>query len=207
MSNAIRSGIATTRIDRRKVLQHSAAGLAIPALAAAGRPAGASGSLRPRQRAGFDWDRRDDIGNERRGLSQARLDRMHEAMARHVESGRLPGLVTLISRRGEVHADAIGVKTFEGDEEMRRDTIFRIASVTKPIAAVAAMILVEECVLRLDDPVDELLPELADRQVLRAIDGPLDDTVAAKRPITVRDLLTFAPVTVRSSPLRRSRKR
>ena len=74
---------------------------------------------------------------------------------------------------------------------MRRDTIFRIASMTKPITAAAAMILVEECKLRLDEPVDRLLPELADRQVLKRLDGPLDDTVPANRPITVRDLLTF----------------
>ena len=74
---------------------------------------------------------------------------------------------------------------------MRRDAIFRIASVTKQIAAAAAMTLVEECRLRLDDPVDDLLPELADRQVLTRIGGPLDDTVPAHRPITVRDLLTF----------------
>jgi CubicO group peptidase (beta-lactamase class C family) len=191
MSNAIRSGIATTRIDRRKVLQHSAAGLAIPAQAAAGRPAGGAAHSALDSVPGSIGIGETTSATSGGGLSQARLDRMHEAMARHVESGRLPGLVMLISRRGEVHADAIGVKTFEGDEEMRRDTIFRIASVTKPIVAAAAMILVEECVLRLDDPVDELLPELADRQVLRAIDGPLDDTVAAERPITVRDLLTF----------------
>jgi len=74
---------------------------------------------------------------------------------------------------------------------MRRDTIFRIASVTKPIVAAAAMILVEECALRLDEPIDPWLPELADRRVLRAIDSPLDDTVPATRPITLRDLLTF----------------
>jgi CubicO group peptidase (beta-lactamase class C family) len=74
---------------------------------------------------------------------------------------------------------------------MRRDTIFRLASMTKPITAVAAMILVEKCVVRLDDPVDEWLPELKDRKVLRTIDSPLDDTVRAARAITVRDLLTF----------------
>jgi CubicO group peptidase (beta-lactamase class C family) len=74
---------------------------------------------------------------------------------------------------------------------MRRDTIFRISSMTKPIVAVATMLLVEDCTLRLDDPVDRLLPELADRRVLRRLDGPLDDTVPADRPISVRDLLTF----------------
>src|SRR5262249_19522682 len=67
----------------------------------------------------------------------------------------------------------------------------RITSMSKPITAVAALILIEECKLRLDDPVDNLLPELANRQVLTRLDGPLDDTVPANRPITVRDLLTF----------------
>jgi CubicO group peptidase (beta-lactamase class C family) len=74
---------------------------------------------------------------------------------------------------------------------MRRDTIFRLASVTKPIAAAAAMILVEETKLRLDEPVDRHLPELANRRVLRSLDSQIDDTVPAHRPITLRDLLTF----------------
>jgi CubicO group peptidase (beta-lactamase class C family) len=124
-------------------------------------------------------------------LSNARLARMHDVMAGHVERGDLPGLVTLVSRRGEVHVAAIGMMAIGGSEPMRRDTIFRIASMTKPITAAATMILVEECKLRLDEPVDRLLPELADRKVLKRIDGPLDDTVPAKRSITVRDLLTF----------------
>ncbi len=125
------------------------------------------------------------------GLSKARLGRMHDVMAGHVERGQVPGLVTLVSRRDEVRVDAIGMMANGGSEPMLRDTIFRIASVTKPIVAAAAMVLVEECTLRLDEPVDQLLPELADRWVLRSIDGPLDDTVPANRPITVRDLLTF----------------
>jgi CubicO group peptidase (beta-lactamase class C family) len=125
------------------------------------------------------------------GLSPARLTRMHEALRRHVDRGRLPGLVALVSRRGTEHVDAIGTLAFDSKVPMQRDTIFRLASVAKPITAVAAMILLEECKLRLDDPVDELLPELANRRVLRTIDGPLDDTVPAKRAITVRDLLTF----------------
>src|SRR5258705_3471016 len=74
---------------------------------------------------------------------------------------------------------------------MQRDTIFRIASMIKPITAAATMILVEECKLRLDEPVDKLLPELTNRRVLKRLDSPLDDTVPAKRSITVRDLLTF----------------
>jgi CubicO group peptidase (beta-lactamase class C family) len=93
--------------------------------------------------------------------------------------------------RGEVHVDANGTRTIGDSAPMQRDTIFRISSMTKPIIAVATMILVEECKLRLDEPVDRWLPELAERQVLRRLDGHLDGTEPAKRPITVRDLLTF----------------
>jgi CubicO group peptidase (beta-lactamase class C family) len=125
------------------------------------------------------------------GLSKARLGRMHDVMAGYVERGEVPGLVTLVSRRGEVHVDAIGMKAVGDSDPMRRDTIFRISSMTKPITAAATMILVEACKLRLDEPVDALLPELAERQVLKRLDGPLDETVTAKRQITVRDLLTF----------------
>src|SRR6266481_2516467 len=125
------------------------------------------------------------------GLSKARLGRMHDVMAGYVERGEVPGLVTLVSRRGEVHVDVIGTQAIADPAPMRRDTIFRISSMTKPITAAAAMILVEECKVRLDEPVDALLPELANRKVLKRLDGPLDDTVPAKRPITVRDLLTF----------------
>src|SRR5438309_1351876 len=125
------------------------------------------------------------------GLSRARLGRMHDVMAGYVERGEVPGIVTLVSRRGEVHVDALGTTAVGGSEAIRRDTIFRIASLSKPIAAAAAMILVEECTLRLAEPVDRLLPELADRKVLKALDGPLADTVPANRPITLRDLLTL----------------
>ncbi len=125
------------------------------------------------------------------GLSKVRLARLHEVMAGYVERGEVPGLVALVCRRGEAYVEALGMKALGSSDPVQRDTIFRIASMTKPITAVAAMILVEECKLRLDDPVDQLLPELADRQVLKRLDGPLDDTEPAKRPITLRDLLTF----------------
>ena len=125
------------------------------------------------------------------GLSAARLARMHDVMAGYVERGEVPGIVTAVSRRGDAHVDAIGMKAVGGGAPVARDTIVRIASMTKPIIAVATLILVEECVLRLDEPVDRLLPELAGRRVLRALDAALDDTVPAQRPITVRDLLTF----------------
>src|SRR6185436_10395357 len=101
------------------------------------------------------------------GLSKERLARMRETMAGYVARSEVPGLVTAISRRGESHVEAIGVKAAGGNDAERADTIFRIASMTKPVTAVAAMILVEECKLRLDEPVDKWLPELADRRVLK----------------------------------------
>src|SRR5207249_2644318 len=83
------------------------------------------------------------------GLSKTRLARMHDVMARYVEHGEVPGLVTLVSRRGEVHVDVIGTQALGDNPPMRRDTIFRISSMTKPITAAATMILVEECKVRL----------------------------------------------------------
>ncbi len=125
------------------------------------------------------------------GFSATRLARVREVMSGYVERGVVPGVVAAISRRGESHVEAIGAQTFDGKAPMRRDSIFRISSMSKPITAAATMILVEECALRLDEPVDRLLPELANRRVLKRLDGPVDDTVPSNRPITVRDLLTF----------------
>ena len=102
----------------------------------------------------------------------------------------MPGIVALVSRRGETWVEAVGTQSF-GGAAMRRDTIFRIASMTKPVIAAATLMLVEECKLRLDDPVDAFLPELANRQVLKSLESAVDDTVPAKRSITTRDLLTF----------------
>lgn len=125
------------------------------------------------------------------GWSEARLERLHRVMSGYVERGELPGLVLLLSRYGAVHTQVLGSVSRETREPMRRDTLFRISSMTKPITAVAAMILVEECKLRLDEPVNRWLPELANRRVLRRIAGPLEETVPAHRAITLRDLLTF----------------
>ncbi len=116
---------------------------------------------------------------------------MADVMRGYVERGELAGVVTLLCRHDEVQVEAIGAQNLATATPIQRETIFRIASMTKPITAAAAMILVEETKLRLDEPVDRWLPELADRKVLRGIDSPLDDTVPAKRPITLRDLLTF----------------
>jgi CubicO group peptidase (beta-lactamase class C family) len=117
------------------------------------------------------------------GFSKSRLNRVADLLAGSVQRGETAEVVALLARGGEAHLETAG-----GAES---DTIFRIASMSKPVTAVAALILVEECVLRLDDPVQEYLPELADRRVLTRPDGPLDDTVPADRPITLRDLLTF----------------
>ena len=120
-----------------------------------------------------------------------RTSHLHDVMAAHVEAGELPGLVMLVARGDDVHVDTIGSPSFTDHTPLDRSAIFRIASLTKPITAVATMSLVEDGVLRLDQPVDDLLPELAGRRVLRAIDAELDDTVAAARAITVEDLLSF----------------
>jgi CubicO group peptidase (beta-lactamase class C family) len=124
------------------------------------------------------------------GLSAMRLDNMHEVMAGYVERDEVPGIVYAVSRGDDVHVDTLGRQAICG-VPAQRDTIFRISSMTKPVIAAAAMILVEDGALCLGEPVDRLLPELADRRVLKRLDGPLDDTVPAARPITVRDLLTF----------------
>jgi CubicO group peptidase (beta-lactamase class C family) len=117
------------------------------------------------------------------GFSKSRLGRMSDLLAGAVQRGEVGEVVALVSRDGETQVDTAG-----GADP---DTIFRIASMSKPVVAVAALILVEECALRLDDPVDEFLPELASRRVLTRLDGPLHDTVPAERAITLRDLLTF----------------
>jgi CubicO group peptidase (beta-lactamase class C family) len=122
---------------------------------------------------------------------KTRLARMHDVLQGHVARGEVPGLVSLISRCGETHVETLGVQSLDGGVPMRRDTIFRIASMTKPIVAVAALMLIEECVFGLDEPVDRFLPELASPKVLRCLESEVTDTVPAHRPITVRDLLTF----------------
>src|SRR4051794_1403441 len=124
-------------------------------------------------------------------FSKDRLERLYDILAGHIDRGSAPGLVSIVSRRGKTHVAAIGTTAVGGDQAVGPDTIFRISSMTKPVTAVATMILLEECVLRLDEPVDRLLPELANRRVVRRIDGPVADTVPARRAITVRDLLTF----------------
>jgi CubicO group peptidase (beta-lactamase class C family) len=122
---------------------------------------------------------------------------LHDASAAPVGSGDGPNLVALVDLRGDTVVEAIGTQSF-GGPPMKRDTILRIASMTKPITAAATLLLVEECKLRLDDPGDDFLPELANRRVLRSLEGPVDDTVPAERmdspvpPKVFRDFWTSA---------------
>lgn len=119
------------------------------------------------------------------------LARVRDLLSGYVDRGMLPGLVWLVGRQGETHAGALGATSLDGGTPMRRDSIFRITSMTKPITAAATMLLIDDGTLRLDEPVDRLLPELADRRVLVRLDAPLDETVPASRAITIRDLLAF----------------
>ncbi|MEI7915064.1 MAG: serine hydrolase domain-containing protein [Mycobacteriaceae bacterium] len=113
------------------------------------------------------------------------------SVAQAVEAGLLSGAVTLVWHRGEVlQVNEVGFRDVETGLPMSRDTIFRIASMTKPVTVAAAMALVEEGKLALSDPVSRWLPELADMRVLADPTGPLDNTVAAVRPITIDDLMT-----------------
>ena len=119
------------------------------------------------------------------------LAKLRAGLERHIARGYAPGVVALISRGDQTHILPLGTKAFGDPTPMPRDALFRIASMTKAVTAAAVLMLVADGKLRLDEPVDRLLPELADRKVLKRIDGPLGDTVPAKRPITVEDLLSF----------------
>lgn len=131
--------------------------------------------------------------NPHRGLplSRAKLTAIRPELQRFVERGELAGIVTLVSQHGEIiNADALGWSSMEDRVPMRHDTLFRIASMTKPITSVAALMLIEEGKLALDAPVTRWVPELGRRRVLKNPAGPLDDTVPAQREITIEDLMT-----------------
>jgi CubicO group peptidase (beta-lactamase class C family) len=123
-------------------------------------------------------------------LDNGGLARFDAVAASHVGDDKIPGLVALVAHGDEVHVEALG-KLAVGARPVERGSLFRIASTTKPITAAATLALVGEGLLELDEPVDRLLPELANRRVLRRMDGPLDDTLPAAGPVTVRGLLTF----------------
>ncbi len=107
-----------------------------------------------------------------------------------VDQRTFPGAVGLVARGDDVEVAAVGTLDVEGSAPMTRDSIVRLASITKPITAAAVMMLVDEGRLRLDDPIARWLPELAAAVVVRTPDAPIDDVVPVTRPITVADLLT-----------------
>jgi CubicO group peptidase (beta-lactamase class C family) len=121
------------------------------------------------------------------------LPELRDTLLRHVDEGTVPGAVGLVARGDDVEVVAVGSVDIEGSAPMARDSIFRIASITKPITAAAVLMLVEEGVFALDSPVDEWLPELAKPMAVRTPSSPVDDLVPAARPITVEDLLSSRP--------------
>jgi CubicO group peptidase (beta-lactamase class C family) len=117
-------------------------------------------------------------------------ERLEEIVETAVARGDAPGVVAAVGRGDETYVAAAGVMAV-GGPPMRPTTLFRIASITKPVTAAVVLSLAEDGLLGLDEPVDRLLPELADRRVLRRPDGPLTDTIEAERAVTTRDLLAF----------------
>ena len=146
------------------------------------------------------------------GLSSERLMRVHEAVQRHIDAGSLSGAVTLVARHGKIaHLDAHGLMDVESKKAMPKDGVFRLASMSKPITAVAVMMMVEEGKVRLNDPVSRFIPEFKSMKVAvpkpnsrgggaapagpggpggRGGPPPEVDLVSATREITIRDLLT-----------------
>ena len=148
------------------------------------------------------------------GLASERLARIHDAVQRHIDAGSLSGAVTLVARHGKIaHLEAHGLMDLESKRAMPKDGVFRLASMSKPVTAVAVMMLVEEGKVRLNDPVSRFIPEFKSMKVAVARPGargggataaaggpggpggrggppPEVDLVSATREITVRDLLT-----------------
>ncbi|MFF5536559.1 serine hydrolase domain-containing protein [Streptomyces cinerochromogenes] len=118
---------------------------------------------------------------------------LYETLRRRVDDGTVPGAVALVARGDDVEVVAVGAADVGGSVPVTRESIFRIASITKPIMAAAVLTLVEEGRFALDDPIAEWLPELAKPRVVRTPQSPVDDVVPAARSITVEDLLTSRP--------------
>jgi CubicO group peptidase (beta-lactamase class C family) len=130
------------------------------------------------------------------GVSGERLNRLSSTLQQYVDQGRTAGLVTIVVRQGKVvHLEAFGKRDIEAGAPMQKDTIFRIASMSKAITSLATMILLEEGKLLLNDPVSKFIPSFAKTTVMvpppaGAVAGTPVAVVPAKRPITIRDLLT-----------------
>lgn len=136
------------------------------------------------------------------GLSEERLTRIHETMQRHIDAHHITGAVTLVGRKGRIaHIQAHGLMDVESKKPMTKDAIFRIWSMTKPVAGVAILMLMEEGKVRLNDPVSNYIPEYKGLKVAVAQEQPAGSPGAASAPaqyymvpatreITIQDLLT-----------------
>ena len=125
------------------------------------------------------------------GFDPAKLAMVGPVLQPFIDRSELAGIVTLTSHAGEVvQSEAIGWSDIESQAPMRSDSLFRIASMSKPITSVAALMLVEEGKIALSDPIANWVPEFANQSVLRDAAGPLDDTSPARRAITIEDLFT-----------------
>ncbi|HTE40994.1 MAG TPA: serine hydrolase domain-containing protein [Steroidobacteraceae bacterium] len=125
------------------------------------------------------------------GFSHERFASIPPMLQSAIAAGAFPGVVSLIWHKGKiVQCNALGMRDIEQRLPMERQTIFKIASMSKPITSVAALRLIEQGKMKLDDPIEKWVPEFSSMQVLRRADGPLDDTYAAKRSITIEDLMT-----------------
>jgi CubicO group peptidase (beta-lactamase class C family) len=119
------------------------------------------------------------------------MSNLRDILQTYVSNDSVPGAVGLVAHGGKVEVEAVGSTDAAGTYPMARDSIFRIASITKPIIAAAVMMLVEDGRIALEEPVGHWLPELASPTVVRTPAGSVDDVVPAIRPITVADLQTF----------------
>jgi CubicO group peptidase (beta-lactamase class C family) len=118
------------------------------------------------------------------------MDPIEASLSAVVDKGELAGAATLIFRRDSVRVACVGARDLESGLPVERDTIFRIASMSKPVTCALALMLFEEGRFRLEDPITRFAPEFEHMWVLRSPDGPLEDSCAAEKPITFHDLLT-----------------
>ena len=130
------------------------------------------------------------VDPEEVGFSSGQLDKIESYFQGRVDRGEIAGIVTLVSRGGKIaHLSAVGYQDAEHRIPMETDTLFRIYSMTKPIASTALMMLYQDGLFQLNDPLSKFIPEFADLRVLREPDGPLDETVAMEREPTIQDVL------------------
>lgn len=141
--------------------------------------------------SGFSSAPRTLWAGEAPGFTQAQLDSISAAAVDSVNSNDVPGVVTRIWRKGRLELEqAVGLRDVERKLPVEQDTIFAIASMTKPVTVALALTLVDQGRMRLEDPITKWAPEFADMKVLKRPDGPLDDTYPAPRQITIEDLMT-----------------